>query len=92
MDDLREVVVVPPVMLGMVVAVIERRLDGMEEAACCQTDRVAEQREVDVSVGVHLQTSHILAHKPCLCRDVVMERASETLYELRSDAQVVFRV
>ena len=75
----------------MVVAVEEGGIEPVEIAAGSQPDGVAQQGEVQVGTPVELQLSGILARKPRLGCQVVVQGVALLAQQLAADAQVVLR-
>ena len=92
MDDLIKVVVVPPEVLRVVVAIVERGVQAVEESTGGKGDGVAEQTEVQVDRRVDLQLTGIFADEPRLGLRTVVQRVALCLAELSTNAQRVFLV
>ena len=85
----REVVIAPPQMARLIMAIVERRLEVMVEASGSEGHRIAEQREVEVNASVDLQFSYIISQDSQFARRVIMERLALRLAELRTDRDAV---
>ena len=57
----------------MVVAIVERRVEAVEETIGLQAYSVAEEGEVDIYIAVYLELTHVLALQPRLANDVVVQ-------------------
>ena len=81
--------VVPPQMLAVVVALVERGVQTVEISLCGQHHRIAQKGEVEVGAEVYLQLACILAGQPGLGHEVIVERLALGLVQLPADADVV---
>ena len=77
-------------MLRVVVAMKECWVKIIEICLCGKCESVAPQTEIEVGGEIDFQLSCILAHKPCLCREIIVEGVAKRLYELAADANGVF--
>ena len=68
-----KVVVVPPEVLGVVVALVVGGVQPVEVGMCSQGDGVAEEWEVEVGIEVGFQLSGIFAYGPQFSGGVVVQ-------------------
>ena len=81
--------IVPPVMLAVELLHVERCCRTVQERRGCQLYGVAQKREAEVGMAVNVELSGSVPGQPCLCADVIMERASLCFQQLTADRHVV---
>ena len=87
--DLLVELLLPPVMLAVELLHIERGGGTVQERRGSQLYRVAQKREAEVGVTVKMELSGSVPGQPCLCTDVIMERAPQCLQQLSADRHVM---
>ena len=85
-------IVVPPDVAGVIVAVVERRVDVLDVGVGCQLNGVLEQAEVEVGVARDVERAHFVARQGRFAIHAVVERLALLLQELAAHAEYVVRV